>query len=121
MSQTIEACAVGASFSGPWHPNAFLSASAAGGAILLPSYAETLQPCHVWKYPLQPGSTVASNSRSNASRFILAPASQKDCWAASKSAPSLANIRRIFAEMDVRTRDIIMRISRSNGSFPFFA
>jgi hypothetical protein len=55
----IEACAVGASFSGPWHPNAFLSASSAGGAILLPSYAETLQPRHVWKYPLQPGSTVA--------------------------------------------------------------
>jgi hypothetical protein len=41
----IEACAVGAPFSGPWDPNAAPGASVAGSAILLPSYAKTLQPC----------------------------------------------------------------------------
>ncbi|MDR1536770.1 MAG: hypothetical protein LBU32_02020 [Clostridiales bacterium] len=72
------------------------------------------------KYPPQPGSTVDSNNSSNSSRYISAPASRKDCRAASKSAPSLANIRRIFAEMDVRTRDAAVRAGRLNGGFPLF-
>jgi hypothetical protein len=120
MPRMIEACAAGAPFSDTWHPNAAPGASAEGGAIPLPSYAETLQPLHVWKYPLQPGLTATSSNRSNASHFILAPASRKDCRAASKSASSQAKILRIFAEMDVRARDAAVRAGRSNGGLPLF-
>ncbi|MDR1542122.1 MAG: hypothetical protein LBU32_29920 [Clostridiales bacterium] len=69
----IEACAVSAPFSDPRHPNAAPGASAEGGAIPLPSYAETLQPCHVWIYPLQSGPAAAPGNRSNDSRFIFGP------------------------------------------------
>jgi hypothetical protein len=120
MLRMIEDCAVGAPFSGPWHPNASPGASAEGGAIPLPSYTETLQPCHAWKYPLQPDPAAAPGNLSSASRFIFAHASRKACRAASKSAPSPTKIRRIFVEMDVRARDAAVRAGRSNGSFFLF-
>jgi hypothetical protein len=47
MPRMIEARVAGAPFSGPWHPNASPGASAEGGAILLLSYAEALQPRHI--------------------------------------------------------------------------